>query len=294
MTFEAKPHISAALQHMRFGITTLSVVAITCLLLQVLVWAFVHYTDVQWAETEVRNAHQQEVVVGAEDAARPAPDTKAGAVDINRVESRNGRILRATSAIVQTCGIISVTSLAILMLLAVVIAGGQGIPGVEIIVTAATWSLIIAGFSLPLGSLFPDALYPGVFLSVDQLTIVAEQVHAEAPGAPSGAVYYFTRLILPAALMVGLLLIVIRFRSGVEAGIIVTNVSQLDEKLEKEIRSRRLGELSTPRAVGALHSAIGESGAPQAPAAPAPAEPAKPSGLKPTGTDGSPGMHRPI
>jgi hypothetical protein len=54
-----------------------------------------------------------------------------------------------------------------------------------------------------------------------------------------------------------LAVVVVRFRIGIEQGVIVTHASQLDEKLEREIRERKLGELSQPRAVGALNQAIG-------------------------------------
>ncbi|MCA9312236.1 MAG: hypothetical protein KDA21_13565, partial [Phycisphaerales bacterium] len=289
VTFQPRPHTSAALQHLRFGVTSAAAVAAVCLLLQMLVWAFVHYTNVQWVEPEVRNAAQQHVIVGAETA--PAKDHKpagGAAADVNRVESRNGRILRATASLAQTFGIISATTLATLMLLGTVIAGGSHVPGVEKVVTATTWSIAVAGFCLPLGSLMPEAVYPGVFISFDHLTEAAASYHAGGEAAPGAFGYHLIRVALPVVFILTLILVVVRFRSGVEAGVIVTSVSQLDEKLEKEIRAMKLGQLASPRSVGALNSAIGDQ-TPEVPVSPAPAPTPRP-----TGTDGFIGMQRPI
>ena len=71
-----------------------------------------------------------------------------------------------------------------------------------------------------------------------------------------------------AVAIAGLAAAVIRFRVGVEHGVIVTNVSQLDEKLESEIRGMKMGQLSSPRSVGALNTAIGDNAEESAPSKP--------------------------
>jgi hypothetical protein len=68
-------------------------------------------------------------------------------------------------------------------------------------------------------------------------------------------------LLAPVASLCGSCLVLYRFRSGVAQGVIVTSVSELDERLEREmanIRARGVAASSSPRAVAALNQAIGD------------------------------------
>ncbi|MEO1129783.1 MAG: hypothetical protein AAFX05_08780, partial [Planctomycetota bacterium] len=192
-----------------------------------------------------------------------------------RVPGRGGILLERSAHVVQTLGIISVVGLTILMLQAVVIAGGGNVPGVEMAVTASSWTLVIAALALPWSALLSTFVFPGVFQSYDTLVASSEAFRLAGERANPLA-YYSMHVLLPLLLLGGAAAAVIRFRMGVERGVIATHASQLDEKLEREIRARKLGELATPRAVGALNQAIGLP-APQRPEPELPVEPA-PSG----------------
>jgi hypothetical protein len=171
-------------------------------------------------------------------------------------------------------GVIAAVLLSLLMFQAIAIAGGGAVPGVERAVTAATLTHLVVLMCLPLGALLPELAFKGVFAAYPFIVAQSELIRTGGPGAPGAAGYYGQFFVLPATLLVGLIVVIIRFRAGVEAGIIVTSVSQLDERIEREIRAARLGQLSTPRAVGALNAAMGDQhvmAAASAPVAPAPA-----------------------
>ena len=253
MAYVPRPHTSAAFQHLRLWITAFAGVLAVALTAQILVWSFVHFTDVRTKELAPASGASAPVVV----ASSPESGTLAAdrGVDPNTVQSAGDIKLRRIAALVQTVGVLSCLILMVLMMQGVSIAGGSNVPGLEMAVTASTWVLIISALSLPLGKLLPEVAYPGVFLSYESL--VAESAAVRTTGS-GGFAFFGLHLFLPLLMIAGLAASVLRFRAGVEHGVIVTNVSQLDEKVENEIRSMKLGQLSSPRSVGALNQAIGD------------------------------------
>jgi len=192
---------------------------------------------------------------------RPAKEPPAEPADANQVQSSGDIMLFRFSNLVRSVGVLSSVLLMVAMFQATVIAGGASIPGVEKAVSSSTWAILIALLCLPLGTLVPSFPYGGIFLTYEELVRSSIAYRDNWPGAPGALGFFGWHLIMPFIVMGGLLIVVLRFRAGVEAGVIVTNVSQLDEKLEQEIRSMKLGQLAAPRSMGALNSAIGDSGA---------------------------------
>ncbi len=287
-----KPHISAALQHLRFGIAVSAMVLALCLVGQVLVWSFVHFTEVRVTQLEnenqqpsfdvVRRAQPSTNTVGTisgvskgaavgasgnrEQPVRPATETPVPAqaspeqgVDPNLVESASDRKLRHAAAIVQTAGVISAVILLVLMFQGVVIAGGGAVPGVEMAVTATSWALLIALVSIPLGNFLPATPFQGVFSSYDTIVSSSEAYRLNRDGAPGVFGLYGMHVVLPILLLIGLVASVLRFRAGIERGVIATSVSEAHERLEREIRSRKnLGEMASSRAMGALNATVAD------------------------------------
>ena len=290
MSYTPRPHISIALQHLRFGVTVAAAALALCLLTQVVVWSVVHFTEVRVTTLAPQTVDGPLQVVRAspapaakaesgaeaadspsEPAARATEHVEATGVEVNQVTAASDLILRRASAITQSLGVIIAILFGALMFQGVTVAGGASTPGVERAVTASTWSLLIVLLVLPLASILPSLPFKGVFVSYDDMVRASDAYRTGAPGAPGWLGFFGFNLIVPVTLVLALILVVWRFRSGIEAGVIVTNMSQLDEKLDREIRSMKLGQLAQPRALGALHAAIG-SAPPQdqAPARPAP------------------------
>lgn len=287
MAYTPRPHISMALQHLRFGVTASAAVLALCLLAQIGVWAAVHFTEVRLTHVGPPDKPTTELTVvrsaptpGEEKASpsKPVPALNpAEAAEVNQVPGPTHVRLRRFSGIVQSFGVLSAVVFAALCFQGVMLAGGAALPGVEKTVTAGTWALLIALVSLPVSSVVPTLPFPGVFAGYDATVRLSEAVRLGIEGAPGPVGYFAWNLGVPLVLLIGVALVLWRFRGGIEAGIIVTNVSQLDEKLEREIRNMRLGQLSAPRAMGALNAALGDpSGvyaAPPAPQAPPHARP---------------------
>ncbi len=182
--------------------------------------------------------------------------------EVNRVFSRNDIYFRRITAFAQTVGVIAAIALAIVMLEGVVIAGGASVPGVERAVTAATWCLVIALLSIPLQDIIPAFPYPGVFAPYPVMTEAADLAAAGGEAAPSSFALLLRHVLLPLSLLGALVLVALRFHAGVEQGSLATNVSELDEKLEREMAKIKLVSTGSSRAMGALNRAIGDDSPP--------------------------------
>lgn len=292
MSYTPRPHISVALQHLRFGVTVSASVLALCVVAQVVVWSFVHFTEVRVATLapEAAGGPLQVVHAGPSVVTRNSPSTEEEAspetpasstepvthdessgVEVNQVAAASDLILRRASAITQSIGVIAALLFGALVFQGVTLAGGASTPGVERAVTASTWSLLIVLLVLPLASVLPSLPFKGIFVSYSDMVRASDAYRTGGPGAPGWLGFFGFNLVIPMTLIVALILVVWRFRSGIEAGVIVTNMSQLDEKLDREIRSMKLGQLAQPRALGALHAAIGAAPPEDlAPARPAP------------------------
>ena len=262
------------------------------LLAQTILWAVVHFTDIRVQELPppAPDASSLKVIVhdgpGAAPAqptagpagkslappeaivrtkaaaSKPGPGADAalapgGAKNINLVPTGNDIRLRRAAGLIQAVGVIAAILLALL-----VVAGGSAVPGVEHAVTACMWTLVIAFVTIPLGSILPGITYSGVFAPYDSIVRDSDAYRSGVDSAPGGIAFFGLHMGVPMLLITAVGACVLRFRAGIEQGVIITSVSQLDERIEQEIRSRTLGELSRPRAIAALNQAIGAAPAP--------------------------------
>jgi hypothetical protein len=288
-----KPHVSAALAQLRRSVTIAAVALVVCAVIQLLVFGFAHFTSARWELRGPRDQVQELAVVTAEPAAaepgengrktRKVSDVEAELTA--RVPSRWEAVLNQFSDFAGVGGAFASVTLAVLILLGVVVAGGATVPGVEKTVTAATWAIVLALICIPWRDLMPSVPFAGVFGSYPELIQASEAVTAGTGNAMS---LYATYLLLPTAALTVAILACFQFREGVDRGVIVTSISELDQALEQEmatLRARGPSSNTGPRLAGALNMAIGER--PVAPSAPRPmpamaavgAESARPRGL---------------
>lgn len=176
---------------------------------------------------------------------------------INSVETAMGLRLRHVSDTARTFGVLSAIMLCLLMFQGVAVGSAARVPGIHHIVSSTTWMLLIAGLTVPLATLVPDVPWGGVFTGYDAMldqSALLRDGHGQAPAALG---FYAQHLLVPLCCLAGLVAVVFRYNSAVEDGIIVTHSSQLDEKVEREIRELGAGHSQMPRSVGALNAAIG-------------------------------------
>lgn len=291
----ARPHISAALQHLRFGVTLCGSVLCLALVAQMIIWACVHFMDLRTRHlgpeagpganlTVVTRSPGEEAVErtapnppratpaarslidggaarsrGAVSNAAPEVPVPDGPADVNIVQAPGDLVLSRFAAVVQAVGIVAALALALLMVQGVLVASGAQVPGVEYCVTASFWGMVIGLVCVPMTGLVPGSAFPGVFASYGVMAEHADLYRGGSPTALGGPGYYGLFLLMPVATALGVAACVLRFRAGVEEGVIVTHTSQLDEKVEREIRSGRdKWSMMQGRAVGALNSAMGD------------------------------------
>lgn len=263
----SRPHVSEALRHTRPWVTLAGAVVVCCAIAQMLVFAMVHYTDVRW--TEIKPVEQERpTVVDARVPGRSAKpqsersegeQTGAAPSDVNRVLSTTDVVLRRVSNLAVTAGVIGVIGLAVMTAMGVVVAGGGAVQGVEKAVAACFWAVVLALVCLPWTDLMPSVAISGVFSPYGVIVESSEGVGLA--GAGSSEVSLLGRFVLlPMVAAVGAALVVLGFRAGVERGIIITSMSEFDEKIEKEIstiRSRGVTGKSS-RALGAFNQALSD------------------------------------
>jgi len=261
----ARPHISPALQQLRTWVTVAGIVVILGAICQMGVYAVVRTTDVRWETLEGApnaavvdesrprakggEAGPGESPAGHAGASRPARESPA---DVNRVRSMTDANLEVASAFVSVAGLIAAGAMAVLSLVGVVVAGGGNVPGIAHTVRAGAWSLVVLGMAVPWSSVMGPSMVPGVFCPYAVLARAAE--------TRTGAAALVSFVVSPIVVMGLAGCCVWWFRRGVEAGIVLTSLSEVDEALEREmlaIRERGVGRLNPGgRAATGLHQVM--------------------------------------
>ncbi len=274
-----RPHICNTLRQLRGWVTLAALCLTLACLTQMLVFGFVHYTDVRFTTVEAKPTEAPlKVVVGEQpkddDLFKPAAGTAGGkspkahaasagepaAVDPNRVLTSTDGVLRTTCDVAQTVGVIAAVWLCVLSLLSVCIAGPALVPGVEKAVTAGVWSIILCMLCLPLNDAMSSLSFRGVFASYHAVTAASAALDAGARGTISVMAQHLVLPLVGAALS---MCVLIWHRIGVERGTLLLSAMQQEHMLEQEmahIRSRGVNTASH-RSAGALSRVLGEQAA---------------------------------
>ncbi len=261
-----KPHASAALAQLRPGVTSASLVVVLCVIVQLLVFGFVHFTEIRYEPPKPTDVAAQPLNVvpsvrreppAAGSPKQPDATPEPAPAEVRELSSAD-EILRQVSNTAAALGIASAAVLWFMIFLGVIVAAAASVPGVEKAVSACTWSLVLAIVCLPWRYLVPTAPFPGIFSSYAAMTDASATV---AAGSDSTAGLLGTYLLLPVVALVVSMIILGRFRAGVDAGVIIQSVTELDRAIEREAGeiTRRGISVSGPRTVGALNQAIGSA-----------------------------------
>lgn len=262
------PHVSEALSQLRFGVTAAALAVAAAAIVQLLVVGFVHFTDVRWAEAKPVQIDRELGIVspfttGADqrkaDSAKgtgeglatlssradeappvlPRLRPKAEPVEANRVLTSWDQTLGDFSNLAVAVGIIAALTLGVLTLLGVAVAGGAAVPGVERAVSASVWATVLALLCVPWRDVLPTMPFAGVFSGYEALTSAAAAVEA---GRLAEATMLAQHVATPLLASIIALLVAVRFRAGVAEGVIVTSMSEAEQRLELELAEiRRMG-----------------------------------------------------
>jgi hypothetical protein len=267
----SKPHVSEAVHTLRTGITLASVMVALCATLQMLVFGFVHFTEVRWERSEPGAAIQSPTIVAKDEAKALSPVAKLKAEIAAQAKSsamlpgapRAGMVLSKWDNTLGTYsdGAVVVGTIAAILLALLTYQGvivGAQIPGIQHSVSASNWALCLMLLTLPWKSLIPSMPFNGIFSAYEAMT-AAEA--ANRAGQIPTVVLLAQFLLLPLATCISALYVLGRFRMGVERGFIISAPSELDDALEREMRDlakKGPGKALAPRSVGALNTAIGD------------------------------------
>lgn len=270
------PHLSAAVKHLRGWVTLLACIVALCCGAQMLLYGFVNYTEVRFTEAAKTNPYGERSLKVVEEPGTVAPSVAssegAGKADEKptaggvrsaaiaggketaptRLKSNADKMMATVSDWTTAMGAVACVALAILACLGVAVAGGGNIPGVEKVVTACTWSVILGLLCLPWQAVFPSLKVPGIFAPYNALTAVADKL----PMAMSSTAAFAQWLFMPLAAGVVSFVVLGLFRAGVERGVIPTSVNHFDAAIQKEMSdiAKRGVSASGPRTLGTIAS----------------------------------------
>ncbi|QOJ01770.1 MAG: hypothetical protein HRU70_15310 [Phycisphaeraceae bacterium] len=277
-----RPGVSAALNQLQHGATLAAAVIAVCLVVQMVVFGFVHFTEVRFERaTRESSVTSADVVAssGSENAAsafQPGPgaapggpavrsksqlleDAKAKAASgpvVEREPGRWDRVMAQFSGVASSVGVLATIVFTVQLALAVVVAAGASSSGVERVVGACTIGLFLAAFCLPLNEALTSMPMLGAFSGYKAITAASEEVTASG-GGELGLVLNMG--FVPAGALLALAWIVARLRQGVASIVADPGLAEAARRLEAElarVRSEGIGSHFAGRNTGAIGRAM--------------------------------------
>ena len=252
---DSRPDASRAMRALKRGVRASAWVVSIAAFAQLLLFGFVHFTEIRWTEIEAPAAPVPEVVM-TRDASRSLPGAdvaivpvsgESGPVNPNRVLSRTDTLMRRTGGIAVFLGVAGVIGLACFATLGAVVSGGSGMTGVEKAVSACSWSLALLTVTVPWREALASVPIPGVFSSYDSLVAASESVSGFAQLGPSGL--FGVYLLMPVVALTGAVLIAYRFNEAVELGFVPSTEEAFSKTISLEMdRTAKTGVTVTNNA----------------------------------------------
>lgn len=264
-------HFAAALKQMRTGVTVCCWLIGLALATQLVAWSFVTFTESRWETFEAKTDANHPAVVTPEQIRRQslqsaAPDDPdVVRVEVNHQRSKFDHSLQAVANVSAAAGTMAALALLPFLALGVVLAAGSATTGVERASGAFVWAVVIVMLVLPWSKVFDAVPFAGLFPNYATMAgeVDFSKYGKTAPGSihsptSTGVLFYGRYLVLPLACAAGIAAVGLRFRAGVEAGLLPKEDLRLDPTLEKEISTIKSGSLvgGGGRMAGALQSML--------------------------------------
>jgi hypothetical protein len=274
------PYISNALSRLRGGISLCCGIVAIALIVQLLIWGVASFMDVRF--TVLEEQITPSTVVSAADAARDKPigsadarplespsEAKTGAdvepVNLNRVATKYDRMMNRASALALSAGTIAMLLMIPMIVVGVMLGAGSATPGIDKVVSAFMWSLVVSMMTLPVGQLVGLPWQYGGLVPYEHMTAHVDREMIE--GSWGSLIFHARFMLLPLTCLVGVGIIGLRFSNGVYSGIIPKEDMRLDPTLEREAANMKASSLLGGRNAVALR-AVAPTAAPIAPATP--------------------------
>ncbi len=235
---------------------------------QIVIWALACYTDLRFeiAEEEVdaplvvqaesprhqRNRALHESELGLSQEEKAGKDEEEAVADLVAY-SRTDHHFSVVYNLAASVGRATMLALLPIVILGLLLGVSMQTNGVERAVTAFLLLLIVSGLVLPLGETIGLPWSEGAL--AQYTTMTAAMDHPDSgPIAVPGLVQF---LLLPLIAIVGLLVVAVRFSSGLEASLLPRESMRLDPRLEREASNISPTSLHGGRADSVLSSTLG-------------------------------------
>lgn len=212
------------------------------------------------AEPRGATAEPAGAIPNAAGAGRAAePDAMAAAL---LPRSDIDHLLTGLLSVTSTVGVVAIVILVPLMALGLMIAVVGEVPGCERATTALLWASLFVAMSIPLARSLGVGHHEGLLLDAAALFGPLDATMGEDGFAHPGAFTMVRHLLLPCAAILGLALITLLYRAGLEAGLLPREMLTVDPVMDREVA--RVAA-SGPRLGGRTAAALGTTVSQQAP-----------------------------
>jgi len=249
--------VGYAILKLRSSITACCTAVGLCLIVQVIVWSLVAFTNMRTVTVEPEI--DAPLVVDQSEATKPramlTTNTAVSFKDVAEpvtVLTRSDQFFHDAASLAQTIGTAACMVLVILMLIGVIISSSQFGARVHLVVSAMIWTALLAVLALPLGGLFELPWEGGALRPYRD---IVGQVEAWQAGTQSTMMLWTRSVILPVICGLGCVLIMWRFGRGVEP-LLPEEMHRLDPELEKETSNISVTSLHGGRSGAALNRMI--------------------------------------
>lgn len=279
LTSKAKT-IGAALARLRKAVMLCSWAVGLGLATQVLIWSLVTFTDLRWDEIETQESVtmivQSDMIMPTQIHLDPAQAIRAVAgtdlmVKKPSIESmpendETTRVLNDANGYMgyafrcaRGIGTAAMSMMLPFLLLGTVIATTSVIHGCEKTLSAFILSMVVAMLVLPLGDVLSLPWSDGALTSYEHMTWQVDE-YQNSPAKALGPFIFFARyLLLPAASVLGIFLVCLRFNAGVELMVTTTSEHHVDPDIEKEASGVKVSDSSGSRAAQAMTQIAGQT-----------------------------------
>jgi hypothetical protein len=263
----ATPYISHALSRLRTGVCLCCWVVVLSLITQLLIWGVASFMDVRFsvlqehvepAKVISAAAAEREQPLGSPDAhplespAEAKSDAGIPSPNPNIMATKYDRIMTLASDLAMSAGTIAMILALPMLMVGVLLASGSATPGVDKVVSAFMWSLVVTMLVLPIGQHIGLPWTHGGLVSYHSMTQAVDEQMAD--GRWGSATFYGRFCVLPLTCLIGVAMIALRFSGGVQAGIIPKEDMRLDPTLEREAANMKATSLIGGRAGAALRN----------------------------------------
>lgn len=265
--------VGYAILKLRSSITACCCAIGLCLIVQLIVWSLVSFTDLR-TEIVEPDIRAPLIVEHDEVKQRRAPLTATSAISFGEVAepitvlTAYDQFFHDFASLAQAVGTAACLVLIVLMLVGVILAAGEATSRIHLVVSAMIWTVLLVALTMPLGGILQLPWDGGALRPYGEMVA---QVEIWRNGM-TGTIVFWTRFfVLPLMCGMGCVLIMWRFGRGVEP-LLPEEMHKLDPELDKEASNINVTSLHGGRSGAALSRMMSRENAAASSAATNPAD----------------------